>query len=85
MEFLEHQFAVADMRRDSESGVQRVPDNVLFSVYAGNWHSCSTGQEVYCRPFRPLVQPFRAWAEELEDSSVRNCIRHAMRKLAQTE
>lgn len=82
MEFLEHRFAVDDMRRDSELNLQRIPENVLFSIFAGNWHSCSTGQEVYCRPFRPLIDPFQTWADELEALSVRGCLGEALKKLA---
>lgn len=72
------------MRRDDESDLQRVPKNVLFSVFAGHWRS-RTGQQVYCTAFRPLEEPFRAWAEELEQVSVAECLRYAMTKLAKTE
>jgi hypothetical protein len=82
LEFLEHRFAGDDMRRDSEKGVQRVPENVLFSVFAGNWRSGRTGQQVYCRPFRPLADPFRMWAEDLDLVSVSSCVREALKKLS---
>lgn len=82
LEFLEHRFAVNDMRRDAESNLQRIPENVLFSIFAGNWHSCSTGQGVYCRPFRPLVEPLRTWADELEVVSVSGCVGEALKKLS---
>ena len=81
MEFLEHRFAVDDMRRDAEANLQRIPENVLFSIFGGNWRSCTTGQEVYCRPFRPLVEPFRTWADDLELVSVRDCVGKAVKKL----
>jgi hypothetical protein len=82
LDYLEHEFAVNDMRRDAESNLQRIPENVLFSIFAGNWHSCSTGQEVYCRPFRPLVEPFRTWADDLEAVSVSGCVGEALKKLS---
>ena len=82
LENLEHEFAVNDMRRDSESGVQHVPENVLFSVFAGNWQSCRTGQQVYCRPFRPLRDPFLLWAEDLDLVSMRECVGEALAKLS---
>jgi hypothetical protein len=82
LDYLEHEFAVNDMRRDAESNLQQIPENVLFSIFAGNWHSCSTGQEVYCRPFRALVEPFRTWADELEVVSVSGCVGEALKKLS---
>jgi hypothetical protein len=82
LEFLEHRFAVDDMRRDSETGIQGVPENILFSVFAGNWRSGHTGQQVYCRPFRPLADPFRMWAEHLDLVSVSSCVREALKKLS---
>jgi hypothetical protein len=82
MEFLEHQFAVDDMRRDAEANLRRIPESVLFSIFAGNWRSCATGQEVYCRPFRALVEPFQTWADDLELVSVRDCTGEAVKRLS---
>ncbi len=83
LEFFKHEFAVNDMRRDDESALQRVPPNVLFSVFVSNLVAPG-GQRVYCSPFRLLNPPFRRWAEELEQVSIQECVGYAMTKLAKS-
>ena len=78
----EHRFAVDDMRR--RLGIESATDSRKCPILdlCRQLALFSTGQKLYCRPFRPLMDPFQTWADQLEALSVRGCLGEALKKLA---
>jgi hypothetical protein len=68
IEDVDFELAVRNIRSDNETGVRRVPDGVLFSIFGSDWVSAA-GQQLYCEALRPLSEPFSTWVHELKQAS----------------
>jgi hypothetical protein len=67
IEDIDFELAIRNMRSDNETGVRRVPDGVLFSIFGSDWMSAA-GQQLYCEALRPLSEPFSTWVHELKQA-----------------
>lgn len=63
-EDIEFELAIRHIQRDAEKGIHRVPDGLLFCMYASGWTSTG-GQQLYCAALKPVSEPFSTWMEEL--------------------
>jgi hypothetical protein len=68
-EDIEFELAIRHIQGDAEKGIHRVPDGLLFSLYASDWTS-ARGQQLYCAPLKPVSEPFSIWMEELKKAGV---------------
>jgi hypothetical protein len=69
IEDIDFELAIRNMRSDNETGVRRVPDGILFSIFASDWMSAA-GQQLYCEALKPLSEPFSTWVQELKRFSM---------------
>jgi hypothetical protein len=65
VEDLDFELAIRSMRSDHEIGVRRVPDGILFAIFASDWMSAA-GQKLYCEALKPLSEPYSTWTQELQ-------------------
>jgi len=63
LEELEFEFAMKDIALDSGTGIQELPDTLLFCVYAPAWRR--VGQRIYVEPFKKLSEPYLIWVDDL--------------------
>ena len=69
IEDIDFELAIRNMRSDHEAGVRRVPDGILFCIFASDWMSAA-GQQLYCEALKPLSEPFSRWVRELQHFSM---------------
>lgn len=65
IEDIDFEIAIRNMRSDHETGVRRVPEGVLFSIFASDWMGAA-GQKLYCEALKPLSEPYSTWTQELQ-------------------
>lgn len=68
-EDIEFELAIRHIQRDAEKGVYRVPEGLLFSIFASRWTSAG-GQQLHCAALRPVSEPFWTWMDELRTATV---------------
>ncbi|HXM64509.1 MAG TPA: hypothetical protein VN950_26850 [Terriglobales bacterium] len=68
-EDIEFELAIRHIQGDAEKGIHRVPDGLLFSIYASGWTS-TAGQQLYCAALKQVLEPFSIWMEELKKAGV---------------
>ncbi len=68
-EDIEFELAIGHIQGDAEQGIYRVPEGLLFSIYASDWTSAG-GQQVHCAALKSVSEPFSTWMEELRSATV---------------
>ena len=69
-EELEAEQAVRQLVDDAQQGKIPIPATLLLVVYGSDSVFLSSNQQLYCFPLKPLVDPYRIWAVELEQGRI---------------
>jgi hypothetical protein len=65
LEELEFEFAMADVRADSDAGIRQLPATLLFCVFVPAWFTVRRRQRIYIEAFRQLSEPYLTWIEDV--------------------
>ena len=80
MEELEVNTAVMNIRRDAVENRLSIPDGLLFVLYGSKWIGGQENRQLYCFPFRFLLQPCQINLQrELDSATLEGLIQLALK------
>jgi hypothetical protein len=65
LEELEFEFAMEDVRADSDTEIRQLPATLLFCAFVPAWFPVRRRQRIYVEAFRQLSEPYLTWIEDL--------------------